>query len=121
MIVLLVGLIFAIVCVHSVYSFHSMLPVKSTLHFSNRHLEMKSDKEGNEEDGKSKLTFGGVIQLITMVGYYMFILYFDKINHKFYRIMQGAGAPSLGEYERTDETGKMFFRLEANNFVDAGS
>lgn len=31
----------------------------------------------------------------------------------------GAGAPSLGEYEYTDENGKMFFKLEANNAYDA--
>ena len=33
-------------------------------------------------------------------------------------IQMGAGAPSLGEYERTDENGKMFFKLEANNAYD---
>ena len=31
----------------------------------------------------------------------------------------GAGAPSLGEYERTDENGRMWFKLDANNYVDA--
>ena len=55
----------------------------------------KSDK--NVETEKPKLTFGGLIQLITT----------------------GAGAPGLGEYERTDENGRMFFSLDANNFVDS--
>lgn len=32
--------------------------------------------------------------------------------------MMGAGAPSLGEYKRTDESGRMIFELEANNFSD---
>jgi hypothetical protein len=31
----------------------------------------------------------------------------------------GAGAPGLGEFDRMDENGKMFFKLEANNFVDS--
>lgn len=45
----------------------------------------------------SKLTLGGIVQLILM----------------------GAGAPGLGEYKGTDEKGKMFFELEANNLVDS--
>ncbi len=56
----------------------------------------KSDENVNETE-KPKLTFGGLIQLITT----------------------GAGAPGLGEYERTDENGRMFFSLDANNFVDS--
>lgn len=43
-----------------------------------------------------KFTVGGLIQLI----------------------MMGAGAPSLGEYKRTDENGRMIFELEANNLTD---
>ena len=32
----------------------------------------------------------------------------------------GAGAPGLGEFDRIDpETGKMFFKLDANNLVDS--
>lgn len=34
-------------------------------------------------------------------------------------VLMGAGAPSLGEFDRMDENGKMFFKLEANNFVDS--
>ena len=30
----------------------------------------------------------------------------------------GAGAPMLGEYKETDETGRMIFELEANNLTD---
>lgn len=44
----------------------------------------------------NKFTIGGLIQLV----------------------MMGAGAPSLGEYKRTDETGRMIFELEANNLTD---
>ena len=35
-------------------------------------------------------------------------------------ILMGAGAPGLGEFDRIDpQTGKMFFKLEANNLVDS--
>jgi len=34
-------------------------------------------------------------------------------------VLMGAGAPGLGEFDRMDENGKMFFKLEANNFVDS--
>eukprot|EP01035_Chromulina_nebulosa_P017519 gene17519-23080_t len=34
-------------------------------------------------------------------------------------VLMGAGAPGLGEYKGTDESGKMFFELEANNLVDS--
>ena len=44
-----------------------------------------------------KLTFGKLVQLITM----------------------GAGAPMLGEFKEIDENGKMIFELEANNLVDS--
>lgn len=50
-----------------------------------------------QEKDKPKFSIGALIQLVTM----------------------GAGAPSLGEYKRTDETGRMFFELEANNLVDS--
>jgi hypothetical protein len=52
----------------------------------------------NEEKPKSvpKIGLSNLIQLITM----------------------GAGAPGLGEYKRTDENGKMYFELEANNLTD---
>jgi hypothetical protein len=54
--------------------------------------------ENNEkEPKKTGIDFSNLVQLMTM----------------------GAGAPSLGEYQRTDENGKMFFELEANNFVDS--
>jgi hypothetical protein len=53
--------------------------------------------EKNESNKPTKIGIGGLIQLITM----------------------GAGAPSLGEFDRVDpETGKMFFKLEANNLTD---
>jgi len=29
-------------------------------------------------------------------------------------VLMGAGAPGLGEFDRMDENGKMFFKLEAN-------
>ena len=60
----------------------------------------KKAPESNTAEPKekpAKFTLGALVQLITM----------------------GAGAPSLGEYKRTDENGRMFFELEANNFVDA--
>lgn len=37
----------------------------------------------------------------------------------FQLITMGAGAPSLGEYKGTDPNGKMFFELDANNFLDS--
>jgi hypothetical protein len=52
---------------------------------------------GSEGDGKPKLTFGKLVQLITM----------------------GAGAPMLGEVKEIDKDGKMIFELEANNLVDS--
>ena len=52
---------------------------------------------GGKGDEKKKFGIGDLFQLVTM----------------------GAGAPSLGEYERTDENGRMWFKLDANNFVDA--
>ena len=34
-------------------------------------------------------------------------------------VLMGAGAPGLGEFDRVDpETGKIFFKLEANNLFD---
>lgn len=33
-------------------------------------------------------------------------------------ITMGAGAPSLGEYDYTDDSGRMFFKLEANRAYD---
>lgn len=56
-----------------------------------------SNGKDNQKKDSKKFSFGGLIQLITM----------------------GAGAPSLGEYKRTDENGRMIFELEANNFADA--
>jgi hypothetical protein len=57
--------------------------------------DTKKTDSSKEDAAPKKLTIGAVIQLITM----------------------GAGAPSLGEYKETDENGKMFFELEANNFL----
>lgn len=54
-------------------------------------------QKGGAPKALPKMSFGALVQLITM----------------------GAGAPSLGEYERTDENGKMLFKLEANNFADS--
>lgn len=33
-------------------------------------------------------------------------------------VAMGAGAPMLGEYKETDESGRMIFELEANNLTD---
>jgi hypothetical protein len=74
----------------------STLRVKSKCRAANS-FRINAEKGDAEEPPKAKMTFGALIQLVTM----------------------GAGAPSLGEYERTDENGKMFFKLEANNFADA--
>lgn len=62
---------------------------------------MATKDDGSEQEPekkKPKMSLGALVQLMTM----------------------GAGAPSLGEFDRMDpETGKMFFKLEANNFADS--
>ena len=50
-----------------------------------------------KEDKKPQMTFGKLVQLISM----------------------GAGAPMLGEFKEIDADGKMIFELEANNLVDS--
>lgn len=61
------------------------------------HVLKSSSNDGDDSSSKpAKFTFGALVQLVTM----------------------GAGAPSLGEFDRMDENGKMFFKLEANNFAD---
>ena len=50
-----------------------------------------------KDDKKPQMTFGTLVQLISM----------------------GAGAPMLGEFKEIDENGKMIFELEANNLVDS--
>ena len=43
-----------------------------------------------------------------------------RINDLIQLMAMGAGAPGLGEFDRVDpETGKLFFKLEGNNLVDA--
>ena len=51
--------------------------------------------QSQEKPDKSKMTFGALVQLITM----------------------GAGAPSLGEYKRTDENGKMVSETNKSLFL----
>jgi len=61
-------------------------------------LERSANKSNEPKaEPERKMSFGALFQLITM----------------------GAGAPSLGEFKRIDENGKMFFELEANNFADS--
>ena len=89
------------VCFPSIESYLNCLPKD----LRNLKFIRLAKKESSPEAKKSvdnakmipKIGFGEMIQLITM----------------------GAGAPSLGEYKRTDENGKMFFELDANNFADA--
>mmetsp|Transcript_24744 Transcript_24744/g.41249 ORF Transcript_24744/g.41249 Transcript_24744/m.41249 type:complete len:149 (-) Transcript_24744:619-1065(-) len=61
------------------------------------HRQPLFSKEDNAEETKKGFTFAGLVQLIAM----------------------GAGAPGLGEYKGTDESGRMLFELEANNLVDS--
>lgn len=53
--------------------------------------------ESDDEKKKNKFSISGLVQLV----------------------MMGAGAPMLGEYKETDESGRMLFELEANNFADS--
>ena len=73
---------------------------KSTkiLNAINNKKPLPSSPESNNSNNepKKKFTLSGMIQLVLM----------------------GAGAPGLGDYKGTDENGKMFFELEANNLVD---
>lgn len=55
-----------------------------------------SENAQKSAEPKKGFSFTDLVQLVTM----------------------GAGAPSLGEYKRTDESGRMIFELEANNFSD---
>ena len=68
------------------------------LQISRKGQQIKFHASSDDEAPKPvpKLGFGALIQLITM----------------------GAGAPGLGEFDYTDDTGKMFFKLEANNLTD---
>lgn len=77
--------------------------VSIQLHFGIPTFGSKDDKKDDKKkddkkkDDDKKISFSGLIQVITA----------------------GMGAPFLGEYEGIDEeTGKMMFSLEANNLVD---
>ncbi len=65
--------------------------------YSQSYNMVKNDSnEPNKEKNRS-ISFSNLIQLIAM----------------------GAGAPGLGEFDKVDpETGKLLFKLEANNFID---
>jgi hypothetical protein len=74
---------------------------ETSLHFGiPSFFTSKEDDDGSEKrqpPEEKKIGMGGLIQLITA----------------------GMGAPFLGDYQGVDEeTGKMMFTLEANNFVD---
>lgn len=72
--------------------------VSIQLHFGIPTFGSKDDKKDDKKkDDDKKISFSGLIQVITA----------------------GMGAPFLGDYEGIDEeTGKMMFSLEANNLVD---
>jgi hypothetical protein len=72
--------------------------VSTQLHFGIPTFGSKDDKKDDKKkDDDKKISFSGLIQVITA----------------------GMGAPFLGDYEGIDEeTGKMMFSLEANNLVD---
>ena len=82
---------------------NSIAPDSTTQSFSLAAIKSRqsnaAENKPQEPSSPSKRGFslGALVQLVTM----------------------GAGAPSLGEYRGTDETGRMIFELEANNMIDS--
>ena len=84
------------------FGFNTFDIIKASRLSSRRILVLAKRENTNANTDKEikavpKISFSNLLQLITM----------------------GAGAPSLGEFKRIDETGKMFFELDANNYVDS--
>lgn len=84
-----------VVCCHLCFSyqFAGHNPIRNSNTIRSR-LKLS---DGPKETAKPAMTFGKLVQLISM----------------------GAGAPMLGEFKEIDADGKMIFELEANNLVDS--